>query len=137
MVRPQLERIEIMNTVKEEDQLVGGSVEKPEKYRSFPADLLRCDNGYELVGELPGIGKESLKVSVDEDVLTIEAMGADYHSGLTVLRQEVARGNFLRQFRLSDAVDTQGIRARLENGVLLLDLPKKERFQARNIQIEG
>ncbi len=125
-----------MSATKEIKNTGDSVVSAPEHYRSFRADLLRNGDGYKLVGELPGVTRESLKVTIDEDVLTVEGSTSGYSDELSVVRKELPRGHYLRQFRLSDSIDTQSVRARLENGILVLDLPKKEMFRPMSIKIE-
>jgi HSP20 family protein len=50
-------------------------------------------------------------------------------------RREFGYGNFKRSFRLPKRVNVEGIQARYENGILYLNVPKREETKPRNIQI--
>ncbi len=101
-------------------------------------DIIHKDDSYYIVMDLPGVPKENLNISVDNDVLTVEA-NTDYPSfeGKNILRSEFGNVKYVRQFTLSDAVDREKISANLKNGVLTLTLPKAEKLQPKKIEIKA
>jgi len=77
--------------------------------------------------DLPGMTREEIKVSVNNDrVLTVEGnkTGPENSDSSKILKKERAFGDFTRSFELPENVDTEKISARLENGVLTLQLIK-------------
>jgi len=101
------------------------------------ADIQESENEYEVTMDLPGLEKDDIHVNVRENLLTIEGERkqertedeSDYHL------VERRYGTFKRSFRLSRAVDAQKIRAKYNNGVLTLTIPKTEEARPREIDI--
>ena len=107
----------------------------------FKADITDEGDHYLLEADLPGFEKKDIHLDVNGDTLTIQA---ERHSKAEqkddqnrILRVERSYGSYSRRFDLSQ-VDGQNIRAKYENGVLSLVLPKKETApeQARRLEIE-
>ncbi|MCB0550447.1 MAG: Hsp20/alpha crystallin family protein [Phaeodactylibacter sp.] len=87
----------------------------------------------------PGLEKADFQVDIDKNVLTIE-VNKEFQpaEGETYKRREFGYFGFKRSFQLPETIDTAGISATYVNGVLLVNLPKKEEAQekpARTIQI--
>lgn len=82
--------------------------------------------GIELVA--PGFKKEAFKVEVHERNLTISAeeKTESEEKTETFLRKEYSFGSFTRSFRLPNTVDSDKIEAAYEDGVLHVNIPKKE-----------
>jgi HSP20 family protein len=101
------------------------------------ADVLETENGYILEIDLPGFNKTDFSLKVDENVLTIT--GERKH--MTPSDEKLYRfyerpwGVFKRAFRLPEQVDSGKINAAYENGVLRLELVKKEEAKPRTIAI--
>ena len=98
-------------------------------------DIFETPEGLGVVADLPGVDKEAIDVSVDNDVLTIKAAAKSELPG-TPLRQEYELLNFFRQFQLSDAVEREQIQADLKHGVLSIRLPKKEAAKPKQITVK-
>ena len=87
--------------------------------------------------DLPGIRKEDLKLEVSDNILTIsgerkeekEEKEAQYY------RREIVYGSFHRSIQLPPNVDPEKITAKLENGVLTVEIPKTEKAKAKEIPI--
>jgi HSP20 family molecular chaperone IbpA len=91
-----------------------------------------------LDANMPGVDQESVDVSVENGVLTIEGRARiDAPQGCTLVGQEYGVGRYRRDFTLSDAVDAEGIKARVRQGVLELTLPKHDKVKTRRIKIES
>ncbi|MCB0561611.1 MAG: Hsp20/alpha crystallin family protein [Lewinellaceae bacterium] len=87
----------------------------------------------------PGLEKGDFAVDVDKNVLRIE-VNKEFKAkeGETYKRREFGYHAFKRSFQLPDTIDTDGISANYVNGILLVNLPKKEEAKekpARTIQI--
>ena len=88
----------------------------------------------------PGFTKESFKVEVENDVLTIsgEQKNENKEEGKTYTRKEFSYGSFKRAFSLPKTVDTDKIDAKYDNGILKITVSKREEAKAkpaREIQI--
>ena len=107
----------------------------------FKMDVSDEGDRYVVEADLPGFDKKDIDLSIQGDTLTINAQR---HSKFEekdnqdkVVRMERSYGSYSRQFDVS-AIDTQGIAARYENGVLTLNLPKKQEVlpESRKLAIE-
>ena len=115
------------------------SVEGSEVPLPFPVEIAERDDAYVLRGELAGVKKEDINVSVDGDTVAITAevrKGKEGKDDGRVLRSERYYGKFHRAFTLGQAVDEGGARAHYADGVLELTLPKKAAAQARRVTIQ-
>ncbi len=107
------------------------------KVRPF-TDIIHKDESYYIIMDMPGVEKKDLNISVDKDVLTVEATTSyPTYENQNILRNEFGNVKYVRQFTLSDAVDREKISANLKNGVLTLTLPKAEKLQPKKIEIEA
>jgi HSP20 family molecular chaperone IbpA len=101
------------------------------------ADIVQKDDSHYIIMDMPGMRKEDLDISINENVLTVQ--GSTSHSmpdQERVMENEFGNVHYTRKFTLSDTVDTERINASLKNGVLRLHLPRKEELQPKKIQIE-
>ena len=92
------------------------------------ADIVEENDKAMVYFEVPGTNSKRVKVEVKNSTLTIEAESYLERHGKPVL--------FKRSFELSDAVDVDNIKAKTEEGVLSLTLPKSESAQVKKITVE-
>lgn len=101
-------------------------------------DIFEDDKQYLIKAELPEVTKDDVKVTVQEDVLTItgerilekEEKGKKYH------RVERAYGRFGRSFTLPEDADGNGVVAEFRDGVLKVHLPKSEKAKPKTIEVQ-
>lgn len=105
----------------------------------FKTDIKEEDGKYVLEADLPGFEKENIKLGVDNDILTISAERHSEHEDKnkagSYIRCERSYGSYSRSFDVS-AIDSEKITAKYENGVLTLDMPKKEELIPKKHGIE-
>jgi HSP20 family protein len=104
-----------------------------------PAIDIEESNGNLMVrAELPGMTKDDIKVSVQDDMLTIsgERMRENEEKNKTVHRIERCYGQFRRMIRLPATVDADKVKATYKEGVLHVTLPKPESLKPKNIDVE-
>ena len=102
------------------------------------ADITEDDKEYVIKAELPEIPPESVKVTVENGVLTIsgerklekEEKGKKYH------RVERAYGSFVRAFTLPEDAEADKIRAEFKDGMLTVHLPKCEKARPKQIEVQ-
>lgn len=105
--------------------------------RTMPVDLYRDHNRYVLNADLPGIDPGSIDIDVDGQLLTIRAHRTSGEAeGAKWLTQERPAGSYLRQFSIGEGVDTAGISASYQNGVLSVIVPLSEKAKPRKIAVE-
>jgi len=94
----------------------------------FPrVNILENGDRFFLEMAVPGLKKSDFELTVEEDRLTISAdQQRESEENITVHRREFGKVNFKREFRLPETVATDQITARYEEGVLTIELPKKE-----------
>ncbi|CAM5529139.1 Heat shock protein Hsp20 OS=Tsukamurella paurometabola (strain ATCC 8368 / DSM / CCUG 35730/ CIP 100753 / JCM 10117 / KCTC 9821 / NBRC 16120 / NCIMB 702349/ NCTC 13040) OX=521096 GN=Tpau_4157 PE=3 SV=1 [Tsukamurella paurometabola] len=103
----------------------------------MPIDLYQVDDHYVLTADLPGADPGSIDVNVENGVLTLTGRRSTMSdSGVTWLASERFSGIYRRQLTLSDNIDTAGITARYDNGVLTVTIPIAERAKPRHIVVE-
>lgn len=93
-----------------------------------PVNIYTSPEGYMIELIAPGFNKEDLVVSFEKNLLTIESKGnvkADVKNG-QLTRNEYQIENFRRSFNVDEEVDGEGISAEYVNGILRLNLPKKQ-----------
>ncbi len=97
-------------------------------YEKENAVLIRCD--------MPGVAQEDVDIRLDNNELEIVAKQKDGRpGGLDLLIGEYATGVFRRKFSIPQLIDRDGIKARLHQGVLDLELPKAEQAVPRKIEV--
>lgn len=102
-----------------------------------PVNIKETDKSYSLEVIAPGFDKSDFKVNVDQDVLTVSAEkkqevkeNAENSNTEKHVRREYSFRSFKRSFTLDEKIDAAGIDAKYNNGVLVLNLPKKEVVKA-------
>ena len=120
-------------------------VVRTERANLMKTDIRETEKGFELDVELPGYKKEDLNLDLTNGYLTISA-SKDQDTEKKdrkgrIIRQERYAGSMQRSFYVGDQVKTEDVKAKFEDGVLKLCIPKKE-LQAlppanNTIAIEG
>ncbi|PRW45098.1 ammonium transporter [Chlorella sorokiniana] len=109
--------------------------------RGVPIDVVEKDNAFEVKADLPGVKKEDIKVTVDKDVLRINVERSEEkkedkeEEGLKWHRYERSSQFVGRALRMPEHANLDGVKARYENGVLCLDVPKKEQAKEETKRI--
>jgi HSP20 family protein len=103
-----------------------------------PVDIYETDDALVLEVELPGISTDAISVELYEHILKLSgqrtrkpAINGRYQ------REESRYGAFQRAFRLPTIVDQAKVQATYKNGVLALQLPKREAVRPKGIPITG
>ena len=92
-------------------------------------DVHENENDYEMDMDLPGFKKDQIKINLENGYLTIEASkehDSEKKKHGKVIRQERYEGSMQRSFYVGDGVKVEDVKARFEDGVLKLCIPKKE-----------
>lgn len=92
-----------------------------------------------LEAELPGMNRDDFELTIENNIITLKGErkfekkteGDNYH------RVERSYGSFTRAFTLPQTVTAEGATAEFKNGVLHVQLPKREETKARKIEITG
>jgi HSP20 family protein len=102
-----------------------------------PTDVSEDANSLRINMELPGVSAEDVRLSLENNILTIrgEKKAQSEQNNERVHRFERTYGVFERTFALPNTVDAEKIEARYENGVLIVTIPKAERAKPREIRV--
>ena len=105
---------------------------------TFKIDIEEKDNEYLIEAELPGIQKDEVNLSVENDNLCISVDRTEETSneGKNYIHRERRQASMSRRVRLAEA-NLDGIKAKLEDGVLTVTVPKDEKINSvRKISVE-
>jgi HSP20 family protein len=93
-----------------------------------PVNVKETPAAYLLEVVAPGFEKPDFKINLDQQVLTISAekKAGSKDESIKNIRREYSQNSFKRSFTIDDKVDATRIEATYINGVLILNLPKKE-----------
>jgi HSP20 family protein len=101
-------------------------------------DLIDRDDHFCVRAELPGVDKDSLDVSLQDNVLTIQASShkETREEKGRFFRRELFRGDFQRVIRLPTEVQTEQVKASFKDGILELTLQKSPGTKRQTIRID-
>mgnify|MGYP005859478921 CR=1 FL=1 len=102
-------------------------------------DVKEAADAYTVQAEIPGVSKEDIHVVIDGPVVTLRAEVKQQDSQTQdekVLRTERYYGSVARSFQLASEIDNEKSKAKYENGVLTLTLPKKAALAGQRLNIE-
>ena len=120
------------------ENLTGKSEGDEGLMRLLPAaDIVEDNDSFIVNIELPGLKKEDLKVTVQNNILSIngEKKNEIDHKSKTFHRVERSYGSFYRSFELPISVDPSKVQAEFKDGVLRIELPKSESAKPKEIAI--
>lgn len=115
------------------------------KNNLMQTDVKETETGYEVVIDLPGYSKENVNAELKDGYLIISATTTSNDEEKSedgkYIRKERYSGSCSRSFYVGDAVTQDDVKAKFENGVLTLEVPKKEEApkveEKKYISIEG
>jgi HSP20 family protein len=107
---------------------------------SVPVNIRENENAYLIEVVAPGMDKADFKVNVDNNILTISAekKAESNKENERMVRREYTYRSFARTFTLDDSISADNIKAKYDNGILNIELPKKEevKIQPKEISIQ-
>ena len=100
-------------------------------------DIYEGTEAFLATADLPGLKKEDIEISIEDNVLTVsgERKFEESKDNGTFRRVERAYGSFRRSFTLPRGVDPAKVEAKFEDGVLTLNIPKSEMSKSRKIAV--
>ncbi|MEM9821864.1 MAG: Hsp20/alpha crystallin family protein [Bacteroidota bacterium] len=106
------------------------------------ANVIASGDGFQLELAIPGLTKADIDLKIEKEVLTISAIkkadqpAEETKGKVKYSRREFDYTSFKRTFHLNETIDIAKISAVYENGVLLIQLPKKEEAVEKSRAIE-
>jgi HSP20 family protein len=115
----------------------GGDTEAEQAVWSPRADLAETEDAFLLSLDVPGVAESDIHLTLEDDTLKVagerrfagEASDSQYH------RIERSYGRFYRAFRFGSPIDSAGVTADFEAGVLNVRVPKSEASKPRRIEV--
>jgi HSP20 family protein len=122
-----------MNTLTRENRDTDHT--RTEQFIAPPASVIEAGDGYILELEMPGVTKDGLDISVENNELAIVGRRSVPALEGTLIHHESRPDNFRRTFELDPSIDADKIRAKIEQGLVTLTLPKAEHVKPRKITV--
>ena len=125
-----------MIPVKEEKNNLIEELLETQNYISPLVNIYETDDEFVLSADMPGVVRKDVKVKVENDLLIMFGR-IDYVNEINknYILNEQELGNYYRTFRISDSVDQSNIKAKYDNGKLVVNLQKNEKVKPRTINI--
>jgi HSP20 family protein len=122
-----------MNTLTRENRDTDRA--QTEQFIAPPASVIEAGHGYTLEIEMPGVPKDGLDISVENNELTIAGRRSLLKMEGALIHHESRPENFRRTFELDPSIDGDKISAKIEQGLVTLTLPKAEHVKPRKITV--
>ncbi|HSM99242.1 MAG TPA: Hsp20/alpha crystallin family protein [Gallionella sp.] len=100
-------------------------------------DITETDAAYLIKGEIPGVNKEDVKVTIEDGMITLrgERKQEKEEKNKKFHRIERSYGSFLRSFRVPDDVDEAAVKAEFKDGMINVTLPKSGKSKTKSINV--
>jgi HSP20 family protein len=122
-----------MNTLTRENRDADRT--QAEQFIVPPASVIEAGDGYTLELEMPGVAKDGLDISVENNELAIVGRRLLPKIEGALIHHESRPENFQRTFELDPSIDGDKISAKIEQGLVTLTLPKAEHIKPRKIAV--
>ena len=106
-----------------------------EQFITPPASVTEISDGYMLEIEMPGVKKDGLEISVENNELTVIGRRSLPAVEGTPIHRESRPENFRRVFEIDPSIDADKITAKIDQGLVTLTLPKAEHVKPRKITV--
>jgi HSP20 family protein len=106
-----------------------------EQFVTPAASVTEAGDGYTLEIEMPGVKKDGLEISVENNELTVIGRRSLPSMEGTLIHRESRPENFRRVFELDPSIDANKINAKIDQGLVMLTLPKAEHVKPRKITV--
>jgi HSP20 family protein len=106
-----------------------------EQFAAPAASVVEAIDGYTLEVEMPGVNKEGVEISVENNELTIVGRRSLPAVEGTLIHRESRPENYRRTFELDPSIDANKVSAKIDQGVVTLTLPKAEHVKPRKITV--
>jgi HSP20 family protein len=123
-----------MNAVAQQEKQREGT-SRPLNYVSPEVNIFEAKDGYVLEAEMPGVSKDGLEITLEGNEITIIGRRQPEILKAEVLYRESRPADYRRVFELDPAIDSAKISAKIDQGVLTLQLPKTEKVKPKKISV--
>ena len=120
----------------------GRKPEQPKRTANVRTDIEETEKGYTFTVELPGFDKSEVKIELKDNYLTVKAEhapkteeNAEGAEKKRYIRRERYNGVRQRSYFVGEDINAEGIKAGFNNGILTIDIPKKEPKEEAKVTI--
>ena len=125
-----------MKTTLQRETRAATTADHQAQFVSPEVNIFETGDGYVLEAEMPGVSKEGLEITLENNELTLVGHRRTEPLGGEAVFSESHHCDYRRVFELDPAIDTARISAKMDQGVLTLTLPKSERVKPRTIKVD-
>jgi len=113
-----------------------GNWEMEESQVYFPVDVKEKQDAFTVTAMLPGLKPEDVEIQIVNETVSLKGEFKNVlDKDATYILQEHPSGKFCRTITLSDVLDASKAEAKMENGVLTLNIPKAEESKPKTIKV--
>lgn len=135
----QEKELQVQEAEKQEVAPVNGSERTRARKAYVPrVDIYETDEEIFAVADMPGVDENSVEVTLEKNILTINGLVEPEQSEkYSLAYAEYEMGDYERSFKLSNEIDQEKIEATVKDGVLRLRMPKAGPAKARKISVKA
>ncbi len=131
---------EMLKMQREMDNVMNSFFQSPTRQSEnwgLALDVVENENDYTITAAVPGVKEEDLEITLENHVLTIkgETKFEEVTEGSRYHVQERRYGSFIRNLRLPQEIDAEGIEADYSDGIVTVRVPKTEAVQPKRIAV--
>jgi len=102
-----------------------------------PVDIYETDNEFVIKAEMPGVKKDGINVTLDNNELEISGkINGNLPDEKNLKYSEFNLYNYHRKFNVGDVINRNALSAALDDGILTLTLPKREEVKPKKIEVK-
>lgn len=104
----------------------------------FPVDVKEQDDTFTITAMLPGLTPDNVEIQIVNETVSLKGeFKNELDEDATYILQERPSGKFCRTVTLSDMLDASKAEAKMENGILQLEIPKAEQAKPKTIKVSA
>lgn len=110
-----------------------------DSFGKMTLDVYETDEAAFIEAELPGVKKDDININVEDGVLTISAeknIEEEEQKGRKYFTKEIKHGSFKRAFEIPEYLNEEDIKAKFNEGILKIEIPRKEEEVKKNKKID-
>lgn len=126
--------------VQEKQEQLQEKSEKTEASRYYLplTDIHESPEALFVTMDMPGVSKDNIDIQIEKNILTVTGkIDFSSYDDLKPIYTEYSIGNYTRSFTLASTIDSEGISAKINDGVLELHLPKVKEVAAKKIEVQS
>ena len=100
-------------------------------------DIVETKDELTLFGDMPGVDESNVDIRYENEQLAIRGTVPERNADVAFMRQEYGIGDYYRTFTIGESIDAGKITAEVNNGVLVVHLPKSDAAKPRRIQVKS